>query len=281
MRGDGQRGHQAGLVAPQARHHDTQGCHYVSAAADGHGYRAGAQGHLLRGRRVAVGPDRLELGTEPCGLDDRVGRDPAQRGQDLVLRVLGGVGEEHLAHAGGVHGQPGSGPAHHGDRALTGQPVQVQDPEAVPDGEVDGGQGGGVQVLQERRGDLAQAGLHGCQQRYLPECAADGVVTGRGAGQHAERGQLAGQPVRRGQREAGPAGQLGQRQPGVGIVERGQQGHGPRHHRCAWLGGVTCHRPIPSAQRKSSVDAPGWDFYRGWHEQSRPRDRLGEPAGHQ
>jgi hypothetical protein len=222
MRGDLQGRHQAGFVPAQARDHDAEGGDHVAAAVDGHGDRAGAERHLLGGGGVAVGRNPVELGAEPGGLGDRIRGDPAQRGQDLVLHVGGGVGEEHLAHAGGVHGQPASGPADHGDRPLAGQPVHVQDPGAVPDGEVDGGQRRGVQILQERRGHLAQTCLHGRQQPDMPERAADDVVAGRGAGQHAERGQLAGQPVRRGQREAGPAGQLGQPQPRVGVVERGQ-----------------------------------------------------------
>jgi hypothetical protein len=59
----------------------------------------------------------------------------------------------------------------------------------------------GVQVLQERRGHLAQAGLHRRQQPDVPEPATHDVVAGRRARQQAECGQLADQPVRRGQRQ--------------------------------------------------------------------------------
>ena len=64
VRGDRQRGHQAGFVASQARDHDAQGGDHVLAAADWDSNRAGAQRHLFRSRRVAVGPDLAELGTE-------------------------------------------------------------------------------------------------------------------------------------------------------------------------------------------------------------------------
>ena len=64
---------------------------------------------------------------------------------------------------------------------MTGDPVEVEGGRAVAHGEVHGGPGGGVQVVEVGRGDLAQARLHGGEEPDPPQSTSDHVVTGPAA----------------------------------------------------------------------------------------------------
>ena len=94
--------------------------------------------------------------------------------------------EQHLADPGRVQRQPGPDLAHHRHRGVPGQPVDVEHLVAVADREVHGGQRGAVEVVQERRGELPQPGLHRREQPEVPEPPADDVpaVGGRASAPH-------------------------------------------------------------------------------------------------
>ena len=128
--------------------------------------------------------------------------------EHLLLHGRRRVGQQHLADAGGVQRQPRADGADDGHRGVAGEAVDVEHLDAVADREVHGGEGGAVEVVQVRRGDVAQAGLHGRQQPDVPEPAPDDVVPRRRTAQRAPRDQLAHQPVRgraRAARRARPA----------------------------------------------------------------------------
>ena len=83
--------------------------------------------------------------------------------------------EQDLPDPGGVQRKPGPGATHDGHRGDAREPVEVEGPVAVALSEVDGRAGDGLQVLQERRGHLAEAGLHRCEEAEVPQPAPDDV----------------------------------------------------------------------------------------------------------
>ena len=200
-----------GRSLPEARHDHAEGRDDVVAAPDGHGHGAGTEAHLLDGGGVAVPAHAASAG------------GAAAPGWVTVY----GVSRGQVGRAPPTAPRPGRGPAapcRRRSRAsaaasrcvlTTGtdacrQPVEVEHLRAVAHREVHGGQRGAVQVVQERRGQLAQPGLHGREQADVPEPAADDVLA-RGARASAPQvDQLADQPVRGRHRQAGAGGQLGQ-----------------------------------------------------------------------
>ena len=69
-----------------------------------------------------------------------------------------------------------------GHRGVAREPVEVEHLGPVAHGEVDGGQRRAVEVVQVRRGDLAQPGLHRREQTDVPQPPADDVLPRRRAG---------------------------------------------------------------------------------------------------
>ena len=61
-------------------HHHAEGGDHLAAATDRDGDRAGAEAHLLDGRRVVVAQHLGELAAQAARLGDRVRRDPRQVG---------------------------------------------------------------------------------------------------------------------------------------------------------------------------------------------------------
>jgi hypothetical protein len=78
--------------------------------------------------------------------------------------------------------------------------VDVERRQAVAHGELDGVTDGGVQVVEERGGDLAQLELHRGEQPEVPELAADLVAAVGPPVECAPIGEFAQQPVGRGER---------------------------------------------------------------------------------
>ena len=189
-----------------------------------HRHRAGAQAHLLAGGGVAVAADPAQLLEQPAGLGDGVRGDPGQVAQHLGRTVLRRVGQQHLADAGGVHRQPRPDLADHRHRRVPGQPVDVEHLECRR------GPPGARWRAWRRRGRAGTARRPGAA-RSAPGRAARGP---RSAGRprtrrssrrtrapHAD--QLADQPVRGGQRQAGAPGELGQASGCGARVERAEQ----------------------------------------------------------
>jgi len=76
--------------------------------------------------------------------------------------------EEHLADSGGVQWEPRADGADHGHRGLPREPVDVESLRTVPDREVHRVPRGGEEVLEERRGDLAQLDVHRRERAEVP-----------------------------------------------------------------------------------------------------------------
>jgi hypothetical protein len=102
---------------------------------------------------------------------------------------------------------------------------------------------GGVEVLQERRRDLAQLGLHRHQQPQVPHPPPDDVPVAA-ALQPAERDELGGEPVCRCRRQARTAAQLARGESAVLDVERAEQREDPGRDARAGPGEVSGHAPI-------------------------------------
>jgi hypothetical protein len=170
---------------------------------------------------------------------------PGHRTQRLLDDVRWRGGEQHLADAGRVQGQPAADLADHRHRLAARDSLDVQSGQPLAHGEVDGVADGGVQVEQERGGDLPQLQAHRREQAEVPELPADLVAAVGPPDQSAPVGQLAEQPVRGGQRGAGAFGDLGQREPrrrGAEGVEDAERAGGDR---AAGRGGASGHVSAP------------------------------------
>src|SRR6478735_856785 len=247
----------------ERRHDDAQRGDDVGTAPDRHRDRAGAEAHLLGRRRVVVALHPGELATEQARLRDGVRRDARQVGEHRPLHLGGRVREQHLADAGGVQGQAGADAADDRHGGVPGEPVEVEDLGAVADGEVDGREGRAVQVVEVRRGQLAQPGLHRGEQAEVPQPPSDDVVAGRGPGQRAPGDELRDQAVRGRHRQSGPARELGERQPSVALVEGAEEGERARGDGRAGRRGVAGHADHCSTGRKRRVAAPSTAPYGG------------------
>jgi hypothetical protein len=145
----------------------------------------------------------VELARKTARLDDGVRREPVQgSGEHLVPQAGGGVREQYLPDPGGVQGKAAPSLAHDRHRGVTRHAVEVEGTSAVADGEVHRRQGGAVEVVQERRGDLTQARLHGGEQAQVPHPPSDDIAAAAGAPQRAPGRQLRDETMRRGQRQA-------------------------------------------------------------------------------
>ena len=162
-----------------------------------------------------------------------------------------------------------------------------------------GGEGRAVQVVEVRRRDLDQPGLQRARAARGPTAAGrrrTGRTRPRASAPHST--SSADQPVRRRQRQLGPLGELGQREPAVVLVERAEQRERPAGDRGAGGGGVAGHAASlpptgsPGARCPSQVRLlPGAHVRRhgrqGEHgEHGREREhveapRVGDAGGHQ
>ncbi len=257
-RGDLQRRDQPGAVARQARDHDAERGDDVVAAPDRHADRAGAEAHLLDGGRVVVAEHGGELALEGARLGDRVRRHAGQVGEDALLHRGRRVREQHLADAGGVQREPAADGADDRHAGAAAQPLDVQDLGALAHGEVDGGEGGAVQVVEVRRRELDQPGVVRREQAEVPEPAADHVVAVGRPRERAPRDQLADQPVRGRHRQPGAGREVGQREPAVLLVEGADQRQRPAGDRRARGGDVAGHPviiPLDGRARAGSTSA--------------------------
>jgi hypothetical protein len=132
------------------------------------------------------------------------------------------VREQHLPDPGGVQRETPADLAHHRHRRVPGDAVEVEGDRAVADGEVNGGQGGTVEVLQERRRDIPEVRLHRRQQAEVPQPPSDHVAAVTRAPKRAPVHQLSDEAMRRGQRQARALRDLRQRQRPVPRVEAAQ-----------------------------------------------------------
>ena len=95
-----------------------------------------------------------------------------------------------------------------GTEAWPGEPVEVEHLGAVAHGEVHGGEGGAVEVMEVRRGHLPQPRLHGREQADVPQPPPHDVLPRRRAAQRtplAPARRPAGGPSARAARPAPPA----------------------------------------------------------------------------
>ena len=185
-----------------------------------------------RGAGPAAAAHLGELAAQHPRVGDGVPGLPGELAQHLLDDVVAARGEQHLADAGGVQRQPAADLADHRHRLAAGDPLDVQRPQPLPDGEVHGVPGGGVHVEQERRGDLAQLELHRGEQAEVPELPADLVAAVGPRGPAPPR-----PPARPSSRWVvvsgvpGALGDLGEGQPGVRGVEGVQHAQRPGGHR--------------------------------------------------
>jgi len=237
-----QGGDEPGDVAPRAGGDDADGCHDpVVQIADRHRDRHRPERHLLGGAGVAPTPDLAQLSREPPWLGDRVPGRPGEVGHDTPDDALRRICEEHLADPGRVQGQPRANGADDRHRGLPGEPVDVERLVAVPDREVDGVPGRGVDVLEERRGDLPQLDVHRGEQAEVPQSRPHDVGAVVAPGQRSPGDELLDQPVGRRQGDAGTSGDLGQRQPPVVGVEGPEDLQSAGGHRAPGDVCTTCH----------------------------------------
>ena len=198
------------------------------APRDRHGDRARAQAHLLA--RSARSPSRAhpaQLLAQPAGLGDRVRRDPGQVGQHRGLHLVRRVREQHLADPGRVQRQPRADPADHRHRRVPGQPVDVERlacRRATARCTV-----ASVAPYRSCRNGDATWRSPACTGASRPRSHSRRPTTyspvGR-PGQRAPPTQLADQPVRGRQRQAGPPASsvsVSARCVGVEGAEQGQQ----------------------------------------------------------
>jgi hypothetical protein len=89
---------------------------------------------------------------------------------------------------------------------------------------VDDVAGGRLDVVDERQRHLTQLLVHRGQEPELPQPPTDLVAPVGPAGQGLPGHQLGQQPGHRGDRQARPPGDLAQPQPGMAVVERGEDG---------------------------------------------------------
>jgi hypothetical protein len=132
------------------------------------------------------------------------------------------VREQHLPDTGGVQRETAADLAHHRHRRMPRDTVQVEGESAVADGEVNGGQGGTVEVMQERRRNIPEVRLHRREQAKVPEPTSDHVAAVTSAPQRAPVHQLSDEAMRRRQRQARALSDLSQRQRPVPAVEAAQ-----------------------------------------------------------
>ena len=261
----------------------------VGPRADRDRHRAGAQAHLLDGRGVVVAEHPGQLAAQRARLVDRVRRDPRQVTEHLGLDRGRGMGQEHLAHARGVHRQPRPDRAHHRDGGVPGEPVEVEHLRAVAHGEVHRGQRRAVEVVEVRRGELPQSRLHGREQADVPQPTPHDVLPRLRAAQRAPGDELADEPVRRRHRQVGTRSQPAQREAAVLVVERPQQRQRPAGDRGTCTRDVAGHGSIlpldgmlstestrePPMPVKAFVAGPGVVEHPG-----PPRPAAGEPPAH-
>jgi hypothetical protein len=132
------------------------------------------------------------------------------------------VRQQHLPDTGGVQREPAADLAHNRHRRVPRDAVEGQGERAVADGEVNGGQGGTVEVLQERRRDVPEIRLHRRQQAEVPQSPSDHVAALTGAPKRVPVHQLSDQAMRCGQRQSRALRDLRQRQRPVPGVEAAQ-----------------------------------------------------------
>ena len=128
-------------------------------------------------------------------------------------------GQDRLADRGRVGLLGAAHPGRQPGRVRAGQDVDVDDVGALQHAEVHRVPGGLAQVGHDRPGGVAQAALLRHQlaelEQLQPQAQPPAVPLSR-----LEPDQLAGQPVRRGLRQRGPPGQLGQGERVVVVAER-------------------------------------------------------------
>lgn len=114
------------------------------------------------------------------------------------------------------------------ERCPASESLHVHRVESVANGEVDVLAAGIVQALEVGEAGLAEPGVEWGQQADLPGPQSDAVEPILVALQPTPGGELAHQPMRRGQRETAAARDLGQAQPEVpdveGVEDRKQPG---------------------------------------------------------
>lgn len=134
--------------------------------------------------------------------------------------------EQNEPDPGRVQRPMRSDPGEHRHRVPSGDPLDVHPVQAVADGELDVLVGGLVQVLHERQRDVAEPVTARAQRGQLDQPQPDPVPAVLAALQGTPACQLADQPVRGGQWEAGMPGQLGEVIGGVLMavgIQQGQQ----------------------------------------------------------
>ncbi len=137
--------------------------------------------------------------------------------------------EQHLADPGRVQRQPRADPADHRHRRDPGEPVDVEHLVAVALREVDGRSGGGLQVLEVRRRDLAHLGLHGREQACVPHAPPDDVRPVVQRLQCPSRDEAADDPQRGRWGQSAALGEVDQAQASVVVVEGPEHVHGAVH----------------------------------------------------
>jgi len=138
------------------------------------------------------------------------------------VKAAGSPAQQRFLHSGGaVREQDEADADLRADthRRACGEPLDVDNVGAVADGQVHVLVGGLVEVLQERQRRLAQCDAARGEGGDLPQAQSDVVAAGFVALQRAPCGQRRGEAVRGGQGQVGAAGDVGECQRRVRLIE--------------------------------------------------------------
>ncbi len=145
------------------------------------------------------------------------------------------MGQQGEPHAGGVQRPAGADADVHAHGAAAREPLDVHDLAAVADGQLHVLVRGLVEVLEVRERDLPQRQTARGERGDLPEPEAHVVHAGAVPLQRAPRGERADETVGGGEGERRAAGDLGEGEGGVRVIERGEHGEKPVGGGAGWL----------------------------------------------
>ena len=233
----------AAWLRAMVRQQDAErGHHRLVLTVDRRGHRHHRLGVLSLLAPVDGQPFPPNLGqgaAQDRGRDQHIVRLPVDRlGQQVLLHLARGEGEQDQAESGGVQRQPAADPVLDRCRLVSRQPLDQRGLAAVADAQLDVLPRDLGQIPHERQRHLAQAVPARCQRRHLQQPQPDAVASSLVPLQRSPADQTCGQAQGRAHRHAAAAAELGQGQPAPPGVECGQQRQRAVHHR------LTFRRPL-------------------------------------
>ena len=229
-----QRGHQRLQPHFLERNHDAErGDRALAAVEDGHGNAPGVRIHhpLQLGETLVgcFGQQRADIvaGEPPVGI--------GELGKVAGLERLLPVRHQRQSGGGDVDGHPACHLRPVGHRAPPREPLNEQRIPPVQHRQVHVLVEDVLDVLHERHGRLPQRQGRGGTVYQLPEPESRADHAAGVSLEQPVAGELAHQPVRGGQRQPGPCGQVGKLQGADVLRKGGDQPDYPVHHRITRL----------------------------------------------